>query len=83
MGYGFGYGPLRSLAVLLLRPAEPSSLALPYLSAHRLGGAFVSTVYNIREGRLRHQVVAVVVARNQYKNRINCYAWVWGGPRAI
>jgi hypothetical protein len=30
-GYGFGYGFLWSLPVLLLRPAEPLTFALPYL----------------------------------------------------
>ncbi len=40
-GHGFGYVPLRSLAVLLLRPAEPSLFALPYSLAHRLDGALV------------------------------------------
>ncbi len=67
MGYGFGYGPLRSLAVLLLRPAEPSPFALPYLSAHQLDGALVNIVTTSGEGRLRHQVVAMGVAKNRIR----------------
>jgi hypothetical protein len=43
MGYGFGYGPPRSPAVLLLRPVVPSPFALPYLSAHWLDGTLVNT----------------------------------------
>ncbi len=82
-GHGFGYGPLRSLAVLLPRPADPSPFALPYLSAHRLGGALVNIVHNIRRGSSSPPSGRHGVARNQYQNRINCYAWVWGGPRAI
>jgi hypothetical protein len=42
-GYGFGYGSLWSLPVLLLRPAEPSPFALPFF---RLIGLM---------GRLQHR----------------------------
>ncbi len=69
MGYGFGYGPLRTPAVLLLRPAVPSPFALPYLSAHQLDVALINIVTS-GEGRLRHQAVVMGVAKNQYENRI-------------
>ncbi len=49
-GYGFGYGSLWSLAILLLRPAEPSPFALPYCRLIGLVGALVNIVHNIRRG---------------------------------
>jgi hypothetical protein len=44
----------------------------------RLGGALISIIHNNRRGSS-----SPPSARNLYKNRINCYAWVWGGPREI
>ncbi len=64
-------------------PGEAFALRPALLSAIGLVGALVTSSTTSGEGRLCHQVVAMGVARNQYKNRINCYAWVWGGPRAI
>ncbi len=63
--YGFGYGGPWSLAVLILRPAEPSPLAVPSsVGASASDGALVIIVYNIRRGgRLRHQVAAMGVAK--------------------
>jgi hypothetical protein len=63
--YGFGYGSPWSLAVLILRPAEPS----PFDVSSSVGtlasdGALVIIVHNIRRGgRLRRQVVAMGVAK--------------------
>jgi hypothetical protein len=51
MNNGFGYGSLRSLAGLILLPAEPS----PFASSSSVGAlasyvALVIIVYNIRRG---------------------------------
>ncbi len=78
---------LRPSSVPSRAPPSPGgafALRLIFACRHRLPmGRSSSSSTTAGEGRLRHQVVAVGVAKNQYKNRINCYAWVWGGPRAI
>jgi hypothetical protein len=62
-GYGFGNGSLRSLAVLVLRPAEPTPFALSSSVAiwPRMGRSSSSSTTS-GEGRLRHQVVGTGVA---------------------
>jgi hypothetical protein len=57
-GYGFGNGSLRSLAVLVLRPAEPSPLAsLPSFGTELRMGALIIFVHN-RRGSSSPSVVA-------------------------
>jgi hypothetical protein len=49
--YGFGYGSPWSLAVLILRPAEPLPLALSSsVDTSASDGALVIIVHNIRRG---------------------------------
>jgi hypothetical protein len=49
--YGFGYGSLRSPAMLVLRLAEPSPFALTSsVGTPASDGALVNIVHNIRRG---------------------------------
>ncbi len=63
-GYGFGYGSLWSLAILVHRPAEPSPFALK--SSVRIrpwkGRSSTSSTTSGEGDRLRCQVVAMGVA---------------------
>jgi hypothetical protein len=62
-GYGFGNGSLRSLAVLVLRPAEPTPFALSSSVGiwPRMGRSSSSSTTS-GEGRPGHQVVGTGVA---------------------
>jgi hypothetical protein len=64
MGYGFGYSPLWSLAVLVPHPAEPSPFALA--SSVRTSPSdrvlVTSSITSGKGDRLHRQVVAMGVA---------------------